>query len=134
MDKVPANGYKKQLMRMKRIVIIDDDSAIQHARTIMLERDNFIVDVFAGADVIFSRNYIPPDIFLIDRRLAGVDGLDVCRHLKSDVKTQHIPVIMFSASPAVEPLAYEAGADAFIEKPFALADMRNMLKKFATTT
>ena len=118
---------------MKRIVIIDDDSAIQHALTIMLEHDNFIVDVFAGADAIFSCTYIPPDIFLIDRRLAGIDGLDVCRYLKSSTETRHIPVIMFSASPAVAPLAYEAGADAFIEKPFAVADMRNMLKKFTAT-
>lgn len=118
---------------MTRIIVIDDDPAIQDALALMLERDHFIVEVYVNADFIFSHQYTAPDIFLIDRRLVGVDGLDVCRHLKSAKATQQIPVIMFSASPAAEALAYQAGADAFIEKPFAIGDMRKTIKKFIET-
>ena len=62
---------------------------------------------------------------MIDKLLSGHDGLDVCRHLKNNPLTRHIPVIMVSASPDIGITAMKAGADDFVEKPF---DLKYLLK------
>jgi CheY-like chemotaxis protein len=61
-----------------------------------------------------------PDLFILDKQLAGVDGLDVCRFLKNNETTRHIPVLMMSASPSIMSLASEYGCDGAIEKPFSI--------------
>ena len=60
-----------------------------------------------------------PDLFLLDKQLAGADGTDICRFLKGQQKTKNIPVVMISANPGIKEISVDAGADAFIEKPFA---------------
>ena len=62
---------------------------------------------------------------MIDKLLSGYDGLDICRYLKSNPLTSHIPVIMVSASPDIGVAAIKAGADDFVEKPF---DLKYLLK------
>lgn len=69
-----------------------------------------------------------PDIFVIDRQLQNTDGLDVCRYLKSR-KSVNTPVIIFSASDAIGQMAKDAGADAFLEKPFKIQTLRSMIEK-----
>lgn len=117
---------------MKRIIVIDDDAAILDAMATMLSRSGFIAEVYNNAAFILQPNFNVPDLFLIDRRLPGMDGLEVCSYLKSNTATRHVPVILFSASPAVERMAVLAGADAFIEKPFTMRAIRNLLHQFTS--
>ena len=72
-----------------------------------------------------------PDLFLIDKQLSGYDGLDICRHLKNQAHTKNIPVIMISASPNIGALSKEAGADAYIEKPFEVKDLLRLVNFYA---
>ncbi|MEZ4526300.1 MAG: response regulator [Desulfobacterales bacterium] len=61
-----------------------------------------------------------PDVALIDVQMPGMDGIEMCRRLKTDPKTAHIPVILLTAhraSPALKVTGLEAGADDFISKP-----------------
>lgn len=116
---------------MKTIILIDDDVAIQDALKVLLWYDGFKVEGHSHAAFIFRQEFSIPFLFLIDRRLIGIDGLDVCRFLKSNHTTANVPVIMFSASPSVERMAYSAGADYFIEKPFSTGLLRKTLKKIA---
>ena len=67
-----------------------------------------------------------PDLLLLDIWMAGVDGRDICIHLKNQRLTKHIPIIMISANQDTKEIAREAGADDFIAKPF---DMNNLLAK-----
>ena len=64
-----------------------------------------------------------PDIYLPDKQLCGTDGLDICRFLKSQASTRHIPVIIISASIGMQQPIKNAGADAFIEKPFEIKQL-----------
>ena len=114
---------------MKRILIIDDDPGIQDVLKIIFERAGYTVFIEANADVILHDDYPLPDVFLLDRYLSGIDGLDICRHLKASPYSSHIPVIMISATPDMAPLAAAAGANDFIEKPFNISDLIKIIEK-----
>jgi CheY-like chemotaxis protein len=119
--------------RRPRIVLIEDDPAISDVLTILFERNGFDAVSYTDGSLIISNQSASGDLFLIDKQLSGVDGLEICRHLKQDPVTSGIPVIVFSASPYVEQMATAAGADLFIEKPFssrALMDaIQSVMKK-----
>jgi DNA-binding response OmpR family regulator len=78
---------------------------------------------------LMTNGFDLPDLFLLDRQLSGVDGLDVCRFLKSQEETKHIPVIIISATSNVVRHALQAGADDVIEKPFLIAELRKMIAR-----
>jgi len=112
---------------MKKIIIVDDDPAIQNAIGLIFDPALFEVRIYPGAEDILSENYDLPDIFILDRQLSGINGLDLCRHLKAGVYTKHIPVIMLSASPDIINAAANAGADGAVEKPFKMKQLRDVV-------
>jgi CheY-like chemotaxis protein len=69
-----------------------------------------------------------PDLLLLDIWMSGMDGKEICKHLKSQEVTKHIPIIMISANKDTQKIAFECGADDFIAKPF---QMKNLLQKVA---
>lgn len=110
----------------KKIVVADDDKDIVAVLTMMLEDAGYEVKSTAnGHTAQIVHDYLP-DLLLLDIWMAGVDGRDVCKYLKSQKPTEHIPIIMISANQNTEKIAHEAGADAFIAKPF---DMDHLLAK-----
>lgn len=115
---------------MKHILIVDDDPGIQDAFRLILERAGYAVTVYDNGNPLFQDDFTPPDIFILDKQLSGADGLDICRLLKQRELTQHIPVIMLSASPHIYQLAKDAGADDFLEKPFKLKELLEMIKQY----
>ena len=112
-----------------RILIADDDEGIRDIFQILLEREGYILDLQASGNEILENRFILPDLFLIDKQLSGASGLDLCRYLKSQPHTQHIPLIMISASPDIGALSKEAGADNYIEKPFDINCLLRMIKE-----
>ncbi|MEO6220449.1 MAG: response regulator, partial [Ginsengibacter sp.] len=65
-----------------------------------------------------------PQLILLDVFLSGVDGFEVCKKLKSNSSTRHIPILIFSAYPRVADTAiYEYGANDFLSKPFEVNDL-----------
>lgn len=110
----------------RRILIADDDKDIAAVLTVMLEDAGYEVKSTANGQTAQRVCDYLPDLLLLDIRMAGVDGGDICRHLKSQQLTKHIPIIMISANQDTEKIAREVGADDFITKPF---DMENLLAK-----
>lgn len=106
------------------IIVVDDDLAIQDAVQMMFEHRGYTITTYSSGEPLLLDKFEYPDLFILDKQLPGVDGLDVCRYLKSSVSTQHIPVLVLSASPQVGPLAKAACADAFLEKPFKMKVLR----------
>ena len=103
---------------MKSILVTDDDPGLQDIYKIILERAGFKVTILSNGMDILNNQYEKPDLFLLDKQLSGVDGLEICRHLKNRPSTQEIPVIIVSASVGIGSLAKDAGADDYLEKPF----------------
>ena len=122
-------AFAKPLMMKQKILIADDDESIRDIFNIILVKAGYEIEVKEDANEIFRNNFKLPDLFLIDKLLSGVDGLDVCRHLKNDPHTRDIPVVMVSASPDIGTLAIKAGADDFIEKPFELSYLLKVIER-----
>jgi DNA-binding response OmpR family regulator len=110
----------------KKVMIADDDPGILDAVEAMLEYGGYEVSSTSnGATVLEMRDNFP-DLLLLDIWMSGTDGRDVCKKLKQEERSRHMPIIMISASTELEKSAKEAGADDFLEKPF---DMEELLRK-----
>lgn len=110
---------------MARILIIDDDKDLLEVVQSLLIRKGFEVVSFSSWDEAYKElpNF-QPHVILLDVFLSGIDGLEICKKLKSDRETSSIPIIIFSGYPRVaETVIYEYGADDFITKPFEVNDL-----------
>ncbi|MEI7751641.1 MAG: response regulator [Candidatus Omnitrophota bacterium] len=105
----------------KRVLLVDDDPnilTIVRTRLVALGFEVLIAnDGQEGLDLARKES---PDAILLDLMLPKLDGYKVCRMLKFDKIYSHIPVIIFSAkgSDEAQKLADQAGADAYMVKPF----------------
>ena len=112
------------MKRKKRILFVDDDAAIRDAVQIMLEHEGYSVALLESGNSLLTEDFPLPDLFILDKQLLGVDGLDICRFLKKEKRTLHLPILMLSASPQITRLAKEACADGSLEKPFRMLELR----------
>lgn len=110
----------------KKILIADDDLAILDALEIMLTDALYEVVTTANGQEVTSLAKEQPDLLLLDISMSGVDGRDICRTIKGDTATKHIPIIIISAKKDTEDIARDCGADDFLNKPF---DMLTLLQK-----
>jgi CheY-like chemotaxis protein len=113
----------------KRILVADDDPAILEVLQIMLEDDGYVVETVAESLTVARVEASRPDLILLDIRLPGPDGGEICRQLKERETTRHIPLIVMSASRDAQRLADECGADAFLPKPFELDDLLDLVRR-----
>lgn len=121
---------------LKRILIADDDPGIVDAVEMMLQFYGYTVSsTYDGNDLLKLSPAQYPDLILLDIWMSGVDGRDVCRALKANDQTRNIPVLMISASKDIGRSAIDAGADAFLTKPFDMEQLiltiENLIKKHA---
>ncbi len=113
----------------KKILITDDDTGVQDIFRLILEKAGYEVVINDNGQDILDDRYDIPHIFLLDKQLSGIDGIDICKHLKTHDTTRNIPVIMISASPGFAPLAITAGADDCLEKPFQMKDLLSKVER-----
>lgn len=113
---------------IKKILIADDDPAIIDVLTLMLETGGYKVCVSANKQTVAEVNRILPDLVLLDLLMSGINGDDICKQIKNNLLTKHIPVIVISANKDVKEIAINSCADDFIAKPF---EMHKLLQKIA---
>ena len=118
---------------MKKVLIIDDDPDILEAIQIVLETGGYASDTTTrGEEAQQKIESYQPDLIILDIYLSGQDGRQICEELKRDKKTEHIPIIMFSAHPTAEKTIKNCRADAFIAKPFSINGLLEQVKRFTT--
>jgi len=119
-----------------RVLLVEDDRDIAEPLARALTREGY--DVTAAGDGRVALNEVldcPPDLIILDIGLPGMDGLDVCRHVR-DVRPQ-VPILMLTARDGeLETVAgLDAGADDYVTKPFRLSELlariRAMLRRSA---
>jgi two-component system response regulator MprA len=106
-----------------RILVIDDDRRITAALRRSLTFSGFEVDVAnEGAEGLALARTSQPDLAVLDILMPGMDGLEVCRQLR---ETSDVPILMLTARDALEDrvLGLETGADDYLVKPFAYAEL-----------
>lgn len=116
---------------MKKIIFVDDDPGIQDIIRMIFKKTDYDLTILGSGESLLKNSYTSPDLIFLDKQLPGIDGLEICRRLKSREKTKDIPIVMISANPDIKSLAKEAGADEVVEKPFDLHHLREVLAKYA---
>ncbi len=103
-----------------RVLVVDDIAANVKLLEAKLSAEYFdVVTASNGPDALKAVEAQSPDIILLDVMMPGMDGFEVCRRLKAEPRTAHIPVIMVTAldQPSDRVTGLEAGADDFLTKP-----------------
>ena len=101
-----------------KILVVDDDPAINEMLTIVLEAEGFQTSsVTDGAEAVPAFRSFDPDLILLDLMLPGMNGIDICREIR---KESAVPVVMLTAKTDTVDvvLGLESGADDYITKPF----------------
>ncbi|HEV2649753.1 MAG TPA: PleD family two-component system response regulator [Rhizomicrobium sp.] len=103
-----------------RVLVVDDILSNVKLLEAKLSAEYFEVSsAFNGLECLSKMEASPPDIVLLDVMMPGMDGFEVCRRIKSNPKTAHVPVVMVTAldQPSDRVTGLEAGADDFLTKP-----------------
>jgi two-component system alkaline phosphatase synthesis response regulator PhoP len=129
---------KSRLMSRERILVVDDEEDLLELVNYNLSREGFRVEcVASGEAALAAARKNLPDLVVLDLLLPSVDGLEVCRLLKNDPKTKHIPIIMLTAKSEESDMVtgLELGADDYMTKPFSprvlLARVKAILRRKA---
>jgi CheY-like chemotaxis protein len=118
---------------MKKILVVDDDVGVLEMVQLALEGEGYRVQTSLNGACFQQMHSDLPDLILLDILLSGEDGRELCRQLKDDEKTRHIPVILFSAHFSGRDTTPLSGADAFLPKPFHLVELRDLVKRYLYT-
>jgi DNA-binding response OmpR family regulator len=119
--KAETGDGSETLVTEKNIILVVEDSAdVRDYIRGSLEPLYEVVDAKDGREGIQKAQKIIPDLIISDIMMPLVDGYELCRQLKNDVRTSHIPIILLTAKASEENIirGLETGADDYITKPF----------------
>jgi len=114
----------------KTILVVDDDASICEVLQLMLEDAGYIVEIQPDGQAVRQMVEPFPDLVLLDIRVSGPNGRDICQYLKDQEATQHIPVILLSANREIQRIAGDAGADDFLMKPFQMEEVLSLVTHY----
>ena len=112
-----------------RILVVDDDQAVRRSIDRALRLDGYeVATVPTGGEALEALAQTPPDALVLDLGLPDIDGLTVCRRMRS--VGDDTPVLILTARDAVDDrvAGLDAGADDYLVKPFALAELLARLR------
>lgn len=123
-------------MANERILIVEDEPDIVELLRYNLSRDGYdVLQATTGEAALDITKESSPDLMLLDLMLPRIDGLEVCRRVRSDGEHKHLPIIMLTAKGEEVDIVtgLELGADDYITKPFSprvlLARVRAVLRR-----
>lgn len=111
------------------LVVEDNDDTRSYIRE-SLEPDYRVVEAADGSEGIARAIEVLPDLIISDIMMPGMDGYELCRVLKKDVRTSHVPIVLLTAKASEESIirGLETGADDYITKPFNADILRARIK------
>jgi len=119
------------MSKQERIVVIEDEPDILEVLQYNLSREGYrVVTSRDGEEGLESIRNEDPDLVLLDLMLPGLDGIEVCRRLKTDPVTASIPVIMVTAKGEESDvvIGLQLGADDYVAKPFSPRELMARIK------
>lgn len=115
----------------EKILIVDEEIDASTALKVALEAEGYnVIEALDGYEGIRKAKSETPDVILLDIMMPGMDGFEVCRRLKADPVSSHIPVIMLTAKGEVDDKVegLELGADDYVTKPFNLKELKARIR------
>jgi CheY-like chemotaxis protein len=119
--------------KKNKILFIEDEPDQIMMISLRLEKNGYeVVPARDGEEGLRKAREEKPDLILLDVIMPGIDGLEVCRRLKEDPETRHIPVISTTAAGVddIERRCFSAGADDCVRKPYASAELLAKIQHF----
>ena len=123
-------------MARERILVVDDEEDLLKLVEYNLRNNGYQVECVTTGEAALERvRSAPPDLMVLDLMLPGIDGLDLCRLIKSDERTSQVPVIMLTARGEEADIVtgLELGAEDYVTKPFSprvlLARIKAVLRR-----
>ena len=112
------------------VLVVDDERAVRESLRRALELEGYGVELAADGESALERLHrgAPPDALILDVLMPGIDGLELCRRLRNEGST--VPILMLTARAEVDSrvAGLDAGADDYLPKPFALAELLARLR------
>ena len=128
-------------MAKAKILVVDDEEDIRELVALNLSQEGYkIISCETGEEALEKAGSDLPDLIVLDLMLPGIDGLEVCKKLKSNIKTENIPVVILTAKGEETDVVtgLELGADDYVTKPFSgkvlVARVRRLLRKASLDT
>lgn len=126
-------------MKGDSILVVDDEADTVELARMVLEYEGYrVFSASTGEEAIefLDTNSEKPDLVLLDVLMPKTNGLEVCRWIKKQPKLKNIPVLLFTAKVGKKDriAGEEAGADAYINKPFSADDLLNLIKEHLENT
>ena len=118
---------------MRVVLVVEDDELQANLMSSVLNRMNCdVVHTVYGSRAIEIAKERQPELILLDLTLPDMHGLNVIEQLKEDSRTEAIPIIVVTGSEfgADKSLAWAAGCEGYIHKPFKIGDLRDYLAAF----
>ena len=124
--------------RSYKALVVDDNPALCEIVRLTLERSDLGLSVMTsneGGDALSRASKERPDVVILDLSMPGMDGFEVCRRLRTDVRTAFVPVLMLTAHQGEDFVTqgFAAGTDDFMTKPYRREDLvarvRRMLER-----
>jgi two-component system phosphate regulon response regulator PhoB len=118
-------------MHMKKVLIIEDEKDLAELLAFNLEKDGYTASCVHDGKLGLERALTDvPDLILLDLMLPGILGTEVCKALRKEPHTAHIPVIMITAKgdEIDRVVGFEVGADDYIVKPFSMREVSLRVK------
>lgn len=115
------------------ILVVDDDPIIRHMLRMLLELDGYDVDEAEdGIDALEKIGQQPPHAMILDVMMPRLDGVSVCKRLRSEPETMNLPIIIVSGKTQMgaEEEGLAAGASAYLRKPIDVPEMLRILRGF----
>ena len=108
-----------------RILLVEDNEELLKATADALRKWYKVVKAHDGIEALDTLKYQDVDIVVSDVMMPRMDGTQLCRQLKSNIETSHLPIIMLTAKVSVQAKTegMESGADVYLEKPFAVKQL-----------
>jgi two-component system phosphate regulon response regulator PhoB len=125
-------------MKQKILIVDDEPDALELIEVNLKSAGYDIVTAANGTEALRKAHASSPDLILLDVMLPALDGLQVCKSLRSDPRLSFVPIIMLTARTAEidRVLGLELGADDYITKPFSPRELvlrvKNLLKRRAS--
>lgn len=118
-------------MKQQTLLIIEDERSLSEVLTYNLEKEGFrVITAADGQDGLRKAQSLVPDLIVLDLMLPVLDGLQVCRQLRADARTQHVRILMLTArsEEVDEIVGFNMGADDYVAKPFKLKPLVHRIK------
>lgn len=109
-------------MSAPKLLLVEDDTALAELLEYRFESEGYSVSVTPdGEEAMMLAAEDPPDLVILDWMIEGISGIEVCRRLRRDQATAHVPIIMLTAREAEDDRVrgLETGADDYLTKPFS---------------